>query len=119
MAIRRTTIRTRPNTSINWKLENADSNPDNFDVNSYEITSSEEILSSDGLTLTTIKEFPTLDDLVRYDYDGISTWINGQKIYMDNHSMTFAITTLDLNTNTQITPQQIDARAAELGFPKI
>ena len=119
MAIRRTTIRTRQDTSINWNPSNVDYSSDRFPVGSYEVTKSEEILSSDGLTLTTIKEFPTLDDLVRYDYDGISTWANGPKIYMQQNAITFNVTTLDIDTNIEITPQQIDARATELGLQTI
>jgi len=118
MSIRRTTIRIRPNTSINWNPENVDYSSDNNLVGHYEITSIEENISNDGLTLTMIKEFPTLDDLVRYDYDGLSTWSNGPKIYMEQNSITFNVTTLDLDTNTVITPQQIDTRAAELGLSK-
>ena len=119
MAIRRTTIRTRQNTSTDWNPENVDYSLDSFDVGSYEVTNIEEILSSDGLTLTIIKEFPTFDDLVRYDYDGILAWVNGPKVYMQQNAITFNVTTLDMDTNSEITTQQIDARAAELGFPNI
>lgn len=119
MPIRRITVKTRQNTSVDWNPISYSSSPDDFDVGAYTITSTQENLSEDGLTLTVTKEFPTLDDLIRYDYDGYHSWVNGPKIHMANNSITFNVSSIDLDSNTIITPQQIDARAAELGFLKV
>ena len=118
MPIRRTTIKTRQSTSINWPTSEPPG-PSDFDVGPYEITSSQEILSEDGLTITSIIELPTFDDLVRYDWDGLHSWENGPKVYMQSNSITFIVNTIDIDTNTNITPQQIATRAAELGFSSL
>jgi len=121
MTIKITLTKTRPSADISWHDPSLDedwksayaANPSVWD--DYLLAPEEIIDSSDGLTLTTVAIFQDIESFILASKDSIPNDLRlSQRSYRDANNIRGTLYCLNVDTNTEVTRDQIIAKEREM-----
>lgn len=121
MSIKVTQTRTRPSNDIAWhnpdlkdRWQAAYSNSD-FDESEFIVTATMETVSNDGKTMITTATYKDIESFIRAQKDIVPSELRQlQRQYRQANGIVATMTFVDLETNAEITREEIVTKEAEM-----